>query len=214
MRIRMLIPFMVVIVVAAGCGSSDETTTTSAAATATTAASTDTTAADETTTTAAEAATTTVAIAAGGPACLVGTWLIDSDGFLESLRQVFADEAAGGEISEIKGAYTIEMAADGTLNGERDEWGFVVLTAEGTVDLTMDGTETGTWTATDDAITVEITTSDMSVSVTVSSGGQTFTLDDSPVDVPEVITSASQYSCDGDSLSVVSDGVTFVLIRA
>ena len=214
MSMRSLIISLVVLAVAAACGSSsDESTTTTSPGSTTTAAAT--TGADESTTTAADTTTTTETLtAAGGPSCVVGSWVVDSDAFLESLRQVFADEAAGGEITEINGTYTIEIAGDGTTSGEREEWGFTVLTAEGTVVISMDGTETGTWSATDDSITVETTTSDMNVSVTVEADGQVFTLTDSPVAIPDVITSASQYSCDGDSLSVTSEGVTFVLIRA
>lgn len=211
MPIRSLFLSLVVLAAVAGCGSSsDETTTTTAAGTTTTAAG----AGDDTTTTVADATTTTETIAAGGADCVSGTWVIDSPVFLESLREVFAGEAQGGEITEVNGTYTIEMAEDGTMSGQRDEWGFTVVTAEGTVAIIMDGTETGTWTATEDTITVEIATSDMSVSVTVEADGQTFTLGDSPVDIPDVITSASQYACDGDMLTVTSDGVEFVLARA
>ncbi len=213
MRIRSMILFLVVLVAVAGCGSSDETTTTTAPNATTTTLATATTDAGETTTTEADTTTSTAAVVSGGADCLVGTWAIDSAAFLEGLREVFADEGEEGLITEIKGTYTIEMAGDGTLSGERDEWGFTVETAEGTVDISMDGTEAGTWTATENTITVELTRSDMSVSVTVEAGGQTFTLDDSPVDIPDVITSASQYSCDGDSLTVTSEDVTFVLTR-
>lgn len=214
MRLRSLTVSLVVLVVAAACGSSsDETTTTTAPGSTTTAAAT--TGGDETTTTAADTTTSTETVAAaGGPSCVLGSWVVDSDAFLEGLRQVFADEATGGEITEINGTYTVEMSGDGTMSGERDEWGFTVLTTEGTVVISMDGTETGTWSATEDSITVETTTSDMNVSVSVEADGQVFTLTDSPVAVPDVITSASQYSCDGDSLTVTSDGVMFVLIRA
>ena len=210
-RIRSLIVSLVVLVAVAGCGSSSDETTTTTAQGATTAP---TTAGDETTTTAADATTTTETVAAGGPSCLSGTWVIDSPAFLESLSEVFADEAQGGEITEVNGTYTIEMADDGTLIGQRDEWGFTVLTAEGSVDLSMDGTETGTWEATEDTITVEIESSDMSVSVTVEADGQVFTLSDSPINIPDVITSATPYSCAGDMLTVTSDGVEFVLTRA
>jgi hypothetical protein len=71
-----------------------------------------------------------------------------------------------------------------------------------------------TWTAIEDTITVGITSSDLNVSVSVEADGQVFTLTDSPVDVPDVITDASQYTCDGDVLTVTSDGVPFVLTRA
>ena len=213
-RIGSLIVSLVVLVAVAGCGSSSDETTTTTAQGATTAPATATTAGDETTTTAADATTTTETVAAGGPSCLSGTWVIDSPAFLESLREVFADEAQGGEITEVNGTYTIEMAENGTMIGQRNEWGFTVLTAEGTVDLSMDGTETGTWEATEDTITVEIESSDMSVSVTVEADGQVFTLADSPINVPDVITSATPYSCAVDMLTVTSDGVEFVLTRA
>jgi hypothetical protein len=215
MRIRSLSLSLLVLIALAGCGSSsDETTTTTAEGATTTTAATATTAGNDVATTTADTTTTTEAVAAGGPSCLSGMWVIESPAFLESLREVFADEAQGGEITEVNGTYTIEMADDGTMIGQRDEWGFTVLTAEGTVDLSMDGTETGTWEATEDTITVEIESSDMNVSVTVEADGQVFTLADSPINVPDVITSATPYSCAGDMLTVTSDGVEFVLARA
>ena len=209
MPARSLIISVVVTTAVAGCATSEEATTTTAPGTTTTAAAT---AGDDTTTTAADI-TTTTEVAAGGADCVVGSWVIDSDAFLESLRDVFADEATGGEVTEINGIYAVEMAADGTFTGERDEWGFTVLTAEGTVEIAMDGTETGTWSAAEDNITVETNTSAVNVSVTVTSGDQVFTLTDSPVDIPDVITSAAEYTCAGDVLTVTSDDVQFVLTR-
>lgn len=211
MRTKTLLLFVALVMAVAGCGSSEETTTTTTEASGTTSAETTTTAADATTTTA--AATTTMAEAAGGPECLVGAWELDSDQFLEQMRQIFLEEAQISEVSELGGSYTVVMSGDGTLTGERDNWGFSVVSSEGTVNISMSGTETGTWSATDSEITIQMTESDVQVSVTVEVDGQEISIGNSPVDIPDAIAENASYSCEGDVLTVASEDFETVLNR-
>ncbi len=208
---KLLLLGLLTSLVAAGCGSSSDTTTTTTGQTTTTAGVT-TTSGGITSTTAADATTTSAV--AGGPDCVVGTWVFQSEAFIEAMRQLIAAEGESGEVSDTGGTYTVEMAADGTFTAERDEWGFSIATSDGTVVISVSGTDTGTWSATGDTITVETVSSNAEVSVTVETGGQVITLTDSPVDFPEGITAESApYSCGGDTLTVTTEEYTAVLER-
>jgi len=215
--------FVAVAVVIAACNGSagDETTTsvgpsTTAGGADTTPAGTPTTASGETPTTAVpEASTTAPPATGGGPDCLVGTWVLDSEAFVEALSDVFADTGLDAQSLEAnEGSYTVEMDADGTFTGTRDEWGFSVTLDEGTFDIVINGTESGTWTADETTLTVSDTESDVSVSASVEIGGQVQEMPESPVEVPEAIASESEYSCDANTLTVTSEGVTTVMNRA
>jgi hypothetical protein len=214
MRFKALMLALAFVMAAAGCSSSEDTTTTTSASGDTTGAETTTTGAESTTTTAAESTTTTAVEAAGGPDCLVGTWALDSEQFLNSMRDIFLEETEISEVSEIGGSYTIVMSSDGTLSGERDEWGFSLVSSEGTVNISMSGSETGTWSATDDQITIQMTGSDVQVSVSVVANGQEISIGNSPVDIPDAIANNAAYSCEGDVLTVESEDFTTVLNRA
>jgi hypothetical protein len=208
-RSKLLITSLVVLVVAAACGSSEDETTT----TTTPAAETTVTTPAATTTSVAEETTTTETASAGGQSCLIGTWVLDSDAFLAEIGKLFAAEGVpAGEVSEINGSYTVDMAADGSLSGIRDEWGFVMTTEQGTVTITMDGTETGTWSATDESITVSITSTDVDVTASIEAGG--VVIDFPGIDIPPTIAADSAYSCEGDVLTVSNEDVTSVLNRA
>jgi hypothetical protein len=216
--------FVAIALVVAACNGSvgDEATTSAGPATTvgdagTTEGDTPTTAGGETTTTAApEASTTTPPPATGGgPDCLVGTWVLDSEAFVGALTDLFAETGLDAQSLEAnEGTYTVEMDADGTFTGIRDEWGLSIALDEGTFDIVINGTETGTWTADESTLTVSDTESDVSVSASVQVGGQVQEIPESPVDVPEAIASDSEYSCDADTLTVTSEGVTTVMNRA
>ena len=215
---RAPIPLFALALVAAGCtGGSEGTTTTGDETTSTTASADTTTTVADTTTTTAPATTTTTGGASdgGGPDCLIGTWVLDNDAFVGALLDEF--EASGMDAESLEpndGTYTVELSPDGTFTGTRDDWGFAVTMTEGTFNVTVDGTETGTWSANEDTMSVSSTDSDMTVSATIEAGGQVQELPDSPVNVPEAIETESDYTCDEDTLEVTSEGVTTVMTRA
>lgn len=221
---RLFTLILSVALIATACSSDDgagETTTTASAETESTEASpeeTTTTAAEEaTTTTAAEATTTTGAAPAspGGSSCVEGDWVFGAEGFVEAMRSVMTDQdLEGAEVEATDGTYTISFAPDGTYTGVRDDWGFSVVTPDGTVVVMVNGDETGTWSADDSALTVAIEASDVQVSAQVVADGQTIDLPNSPVPVPEAIAESSSYDCDSDTLTVTTEEVTFELDRA
>lgn len=161
------------------------------------------------------ATTTTSSAGAGGPDCLVGTWVLDTDSFVEALAEAYAESGIGvTEVTAGGGSFTMTLDADGSMESEREEWGFGVVMAEGTFNIVIDGRETGTWSADDSTMTVDTTDSDLSVSATVEADGQSIDIPSSPVEVPDTIASDSEYSCEGDVLTVVNDGFTSVMNRS
>lgn len=201
---------------AAACGgSSGETTTTSTDGSTTSTANVTTTAA-ETTTTTSDTATTT-SPSAGGPDCLAGTWVLDSEAFVENFDSIFTEAGMpDAEVSALDGSFTVEMSADGSLEAERDEWGFRIGTAESTFIVEVNGTESGTWSADDSTLTVDTDVSELDVTASIEVDGQVIEMPQGqiPIDTPEGIATGSAYSCSGDVLTLTNAGVESVLNRA
>lgn len=190
-----------------------ESTTTSAEGGPTTTVSS----AETTTTEAAPETTTTTEppSASGGAGCVEGTWILDTSSFIASMQALFTEEGFGADsLTPNEGTYTVTLASDGTFTAERADWGFSVVTADGTFTMSVNGSESGTWTADDATMTVTISSSDVTVSSTAEVDGQVVTLPESPVDVPDAVAEDSAYSCDGDVLTVTTDEVVITLNRA
>ena len=63
----------------------------------------------------------------GGDSCLVGTWEFDLEDFVDTMREIAAEEGElpdDFEITPSDGSYLIEMRSDGTLEGVRGRLGF------------------------------------------------------------------------------------------
>ena len=215
---RALYLILVSTLVLSACGGSDDA---EGATTSTEADDPATTAAPATTTTTVPAATTTTESASsgqagGGPDCLVGTWELDTDNFVDQMVDMMSaeEEVEIDEISGTEGTYEVTMDADGTWSGVREDWGFVIGSSEGSFTVEFSGTESGVWSATSETLTITVEDSDTTVSATVEVDGETFPLPQSPVEVPESIATDSEYTCDGDTLTVVNDGITTILNRS
>ena len=188
----------------------DSTTTTSGEVTSTTGAQ----AVDTTTTVAAET-TTTEAPSSQGSSCVEGSWLLTADGFVEIMQGLLSESELGDtEITPADGTYVVTFDSGGTFTGVRDDWGFSVATDEGTFHIRINGMEDGTWSADDTTITVQVTSSDVVVSAQAEVDGQVLDIPNSPVDVPEAIAESSNYTCDGDTLTVTTQDISFNLERA
>ena len=152
----------------------------------------------------------------GGDSCLVGIWEFDLEDFVDTMREIAAEEGGLPEdfdITPSDGSYLIEMRSDGTLEGVREDWGFAFELDEGEIAVTMNGTEEGTWSADGDTIDVTIASSETEVTAALTSGGVTTVLPTSPIELPEAIAADSQYECDEDTLTVTTDDNTVVLRR-
>lgn len=214
---KLLVHAFVVGVIVAGCGdvsTEDSSTTSSVAAEASTS-----TVSDSTTTTVAEdTATTGENVATGGPSCLVGTWTLDNDTFVENFDSIFADAGMpDAEVTALPGTFTVVLDGDGSLTATRDGWGFNIDTGEGTLVLEIDGAETGTWAADDSTFTVDTDTSDLEVRTSVEVDGELVEMpgEFSPdFDVPAGLETDSDYTCSGDVLTLTNEGVDSVLHRS
>lgn len=227
MRRISTLAFLLALLTAACAGSSEETTTTATPETSTTEVEieqTTTTAPPETTTTAQPGSTTSlpetttsVEPVTGIDDCLVGTWVVDNDTFAENFGPIFAEAGMpDAEVTVLDGTFTVELDADGSMTAERDGWGFDIVTAEGTVTIEIDGTETGTWAADGSTMTVETGESDIAVNSSVEVDGQVIEIPEgqAPVEAPTGIASNSEYTCSGDTVTLVNEGVESVLTRA
>lgn len=195
-------------------GDAEETTTTLDGST-TTSESTETTVASETTTTVAAETTSTEVQATGGASCLEGTWVLDDEAFFAQMSELFDENDVDGQMSPSEGTFTVEMGSDGSMSAVRDDWGFSVESTEGTVNMRINGTQTGTWSVegstlfldTDPGATYEVET-------TFETGGQVMTLPQAPVEVPDdLFTTESEFTCDGDTFTVSAEGFTSTLRR-
>lgn len=208
--------FSMSLVVTACTGSAGETTT--SASPTTTAVSETTTTAAETTTSQAGATTTTTSQSAGGiDECLVGTWILDSEAFVENFSSIFEDAGMpDAEVTPLDGTFTVEFGADGSMSGVRDSWGFSFTIEQGTFTTEIEGFELGTWSGDGSTLTVNIESSDLTVNATVESGGQEIELPQgqTPIEAPPGIASNSEYACSGDVLTLTNAGVESVLNRA
>jgi hypothetical protein len=201
-----------------GCNgaSGDATTTSTADVTASTAGETTTTATGPTTTT--QVVTTTQPPASsGGSDCLVGTWILDSEAFVENFDSIFADAGMpDAEVSALDGSFTVELGADGSLEAERDEWGFRITMPEGVFIIEINGTEMGTWSADDSTLTVTTDVSNIDVSGAIEVDGEVIAMPEGqmPIEPPQGIATGSDYSCSGDVTTLTNGGVESVLNRA
>jgi hypothetical protein len=201
-----------------GCnGASGDTTTTSTAdVTTSTAGETTTTVAGPTTTT--QVVTTTPPPASGGGSdCLVGTWILDSEAFVDNFDSIFADAGMpDAEVSALDGSFTVDLGADGSLEAERDEWGFRITMPEGVFIIEVNGTETGTWSADDSTLTVTTDVSNIDLSASIEVDGELIAMPEGqmPIEPPQGIATGSDYTCSGDVMTLANAGVESVLNRA
>lgn len=203
------------LVVAACSGASGDTTTSTDDVTTSTAAATTTTVPGPTTT---QAVTTTQPPATGGGSdCLVGSWILDSEAFVENFDAIFADAGMpDAEVSALDGSFTVDLGADGSLEAERDEWGFRISMPEGVFIIEINGTETGTWSADDSTMTVTTDVSNIEVSAAIEVDGEVIAMPEGqmPIEPPRGIATGSEYTCSGDVLTLTNAGVESRLDRA
>lgn len=194
----------------AACGgeTGDTTTTTVDGATTTTRAAATTT---EQVTTTTQAATTTTAGATGqgGDDCVVGQWELDSEAFMENLTAAFEGEPdlENVTVEFVEGTYSVDLQQDGSFEGGRDGWSFQMVTSEGTIRITVDSTEQGTWSSSGSVLTVN------QVDSTFDFVAQAI-VDDQVIDLPagaaptvdsNAIASSSSYDCTAERLTLTME---------
>lgn len=205
---KRLIPIVLSIALVA-CGGDSATTTQAPttqpggdAATATTTTKAPTT----TTTTEAPTTTTTAPPEPSASECLVGSWNLDSENFVDALMQAMGSSGLPGELEPTDGTYVIEMDDDGTFTSTRDGWGYRIVSQEGTIVVQIDGTETGTYTVDGDTVTVAMTGGDATVSMGMEVGGE---IQDLPfpmeMNLPSnTVEGTGQFECTDETLTVTT----------
>lgn len=211
---------LVIGLVAVACTSgegSDETTTTAAAESSTTGASSETTEPSNavTTTAADETSTTTATAGGGGDDCLVGSWTLDSDTFVENFDEIMAQQGLPDtEVSVLDGSFTVDMNADGTYVATRDAWGFEMAMPDGTFVIEINGSETGTWATNDSTLIIEPQENDLTTNVLLNGEEMPMPGGSTPFPTPEGLASNSEFACSGDTLTTTNAGVESILHRS
>ena len=204
---KRLIPIVLSIALVA-CGGDSATTTAAAPTTQPPSgdeAVTTTTEAPTTTTTEAPTTTTTKPPEPSASECLVGSWNLDSETFVDTLMEAMGP-GLPGELQPTDGTYVIEMGADGTFTSIRDGWGYRIVSSEGTIVVQIDGTETGTYTVDGDTMTVAITGGEATVSMGMEVGGE---IQDLPfpmeMNLPsDTVEGTGQFECTDTTLTVTT----------
>lgn len=115
--------------------------------------------------------------------CLVGRWLADNEFFLNQMRQF------GDVIKSVTGEVHVTFAAQGSVEVEYRQW-LITGSMEGrTVTITRDGTDSGTFSATDSTIDIAETT--VGSTLTVDAAGMRMPIEPQPANYR-----AAAYTCD------------------
>lgn len=195
----------------AACTSADQTTTTEGADVTATTSADDTTTTSTSTTTTTEATTTSTAAAAGGggESCLAGDWELDSEAFMESLGEAFSEEAGTDDmtIEFVGGSYIVSLSESGLFTGDRDEWAFETITAEGVFRVTIDGLDTGSWEADGSTLVIRDFESAAILQAQAVIDGELVDLPRGTVPMSDssAVTPTSTYECSGDMLTVTAE---------
>jgi hypothetical protein len=149
--------------------------------------------------------------ATGGDNCLVGSWVLDDQAFFDQVFAETDEETTGfGDVTSVSGSFITTLSADGSVEAVRDDWGFSVETEDGTFNIVINGTQTGTWETEGSTLALSLDEgSGFDVQASIVVDGEETVLPSAPEDFPsEALSSSSEFSCSGDDLSVTSEGIT------
>ena len=203
---------VVLAVVAVSCSSGDSdggatTTTTVAGASGSTSS---TSPPSDSTSTTGVPDTTPPAGGGGIDDCIVGSWDLDSQPFFDTISESLGGAEAAGEFRHVGGVYRITASADGTFVDQRIDWTFAVVTDEGGLELSINHTQTGTYTVEDGIITTSIPAGGGAPEVTMSIDGVPSNIPGGaiPIDPPDASFDSAVATCDDDTLVISYDGFT------
>jgi hypothetical protein len=165
------------------------------------------------TTTTEPSTTTTGPDLVQGAACIAGSWLLNSQVFVDTLA---AASGAPGGIRHGGGDYTITISEDGVYRAVRDGWALRMETPEGAAELVFDSDEAGTMTWDDAgrltfAETDSTSVTDLTVKVEVDGQMLPFPMSALPapflaqMPTPELMSGSGSYTCVGDLLELIAD---------
>lgn len=139
-------------------------------------------------------------VALAGAECIYGTWIADNNSALAGMQQF------GDEVQSVSGTVVVEYGADGSFTTDYQDW-LITAQAEGvTVTIHRSGTDRGTFSATDDAITM--TDQEMGATLVMDAGDYTMAVDAEPSSYAD-----APYTCSANELVINTPDGTAVLSR-
>lgn len=142
--------------------------------------------------------------------CLVGTWRLRSDEFLNDVMAMGGAEGFAN-ITTVDGQYILRLDRDGSMLSVRDGWTWRASTPMGDSFVRIDASVTGTWSATADTIEIVDEGGATEVSTWVEIDGQRMALPGGSIGMAgqdEGFAGVAGYVCDARTLAISSDGFT------
>lgn len=123
--------------------------------------------------------------------CLHGTWVADNEFFLAGIQEF------GDEVRSVDGRVVLEFSADGTLETDYQDWLITAVADGGEVQISRDGLDTGTFSAT--ATTLTLVDDHVGSTLTLDASGFEMVLEPQPIAYSEVA-----YTCSPLSVHIVT----------
>jgi len=144
--------------------------------------------------------------ALAGEACLPGNWFLDNEEFSDFMASV-----SGSAINKMSGSVMVTFREDGTTSTYYDGWTYDMEGGDRSMSLSKDGTDSGTYhVAADGSMALADTEMSAITTAWIERDGEMVGLRVEPT--PSVFSDAS-FTCEGDKLTMVSDGATTILHR-
>lgn len=132
--------------------------------------------------------------------CLHGEWTADNDYFLSNIGEF------GDEVKDVSGAVTLSFGGDGSLTTEYRDWLITAIVDGGTVTIHRNGTDSGTFSATE--TTVTLTETQMGSAMTMTAAGVEMPIDPAPISYTDV-----DFACTSRTASITTPDGTLMLAR-
>jgi hypothetical protein len=168
---------------------------------------------------AASSSTSSVSVEPSGgeslEACMVGTWELDAAAFFEVITASLAGSEGPGEFVHLGGVNQVVASEDGTFVDQRVDWRFGVVTDFGNLEMNVNHTQTGTWSASGDVISTTITDAG-TPEFTMAIDGLPFEVPGGalPVEPPEAVFDEATGTCTATTLTVEAAGITSTWTRS
>ena len=158
---------------------------------------------------------TTVTVEVDDGTCVVGTWRLRTQPFLDQFMQFVP---MGADALEVGDQYVTEFRDDGSFEGRRENWTWAVTIPDmGIATTSIDSVERGTWSILPGVdggpseLRINETSSDSTVSITVEAAGMTMGLPGGEQQFSDAgVSGQGPFSCSGNlmTLTASSDGFT------
>lgn len=139
--------------------------------------------------------------------CLVGTWLADNQQLGALFKSAAEGTDAAGAVSDPRGEVLITFGAEGQYSAAYDAWTMEVSQDGMTMELIREGTDTGSYEATDEG-SVEWTDTEMGSTATLRGPTGSFEVPAGGQDQY-----VGTFTCGGEELEITADGATTAFSR-